>query len=192
MNNMDCMCADVYFHERRETLWHDFWYMSSNIIERVHAIFGSEFEWNFAPSAQLRNHFARDAKDISENPAGLFLAPLIPVYRVSLRSGIDEFLATWQYSTVCINNRWAQAFDPAMNRPEPSSELAEGRISCAPIFPSEDRPHTSAIPSYTPRGYNPGIIMHGGLSECCQLSIASPQQLAKHCRSASNLTFRVH
>ena len=43
-NGMDCMCVDVYFHERREILDHASGFISSNILDRVHAIFGSKFE----------------------------------------------------------------------------------------------------------------------------------------------------
>ena len=70
----DCMCVDVYFHERWAKGRHDFWYMSSNILDRVHAIFGSRFEWNFAPSAQLRHGLGIAEGGIGENPSGLFLA----------------------------------------------------------------------------------------------------------------------
>ena len=154
MNGMDCVREDVYFHERRETLTHASGFISSNILERFDAIFGSRFEWNFSPSAQLRNHFARGAKDISENPAGLFLAPLIPVYRVSLRSWIDEFLATWQYSTVCIKHK--HSIPPWTGR-NPALSSRRGEFS-APLFFPQKTLHTSAIPSYTPRGYNPGMV----------------------------------
>ena len=43
-NGMDCVREDVYFNERRETLTHASGFISSNILERVHAIFGSKFE----------------------------------------------------------------------------------------------------------------------------------------------------
>ena len=44
MNGMECMCVDVYFHERRAKLDHASGFISSNILDRLDVIFGLKFE----------------------------------------------------------------------------------------------------------------------------------------------------
>ena len=84
-NGMDCMCVDVYFHERREILDHASGFISSNILDRLDAIFGSKFEWIFLPSGQLQIRFTRAAGGIGGNPSGLFLVRSVWVDRFWIR-----------------------------------------------------------------------------------------------------------
>ena len=44
MNGMDCVCVNVYFHDRRARANHASGFISSNILDRLDVIFGSKFE----------------------------------------------------------------------------------------------------------------------------------------------------